>query len=63
MKRSFWSKPITWGGYAKLCVVTTIIGAIAAGIEYICLFTEIPGKIVDWFKKKFRHETDYKEME
>lgn len=63
MKKSFWSKPITWGGYAKLCVIATIIGTIGVGIEYICLFTEIPGKIANWFKSKFHKETDYEEME
>lgn len=66
MKKSFWSKPITWGGFAKLYIVATIIGIILAGIEYIYLFTNTPSRIVDWFKEKFRKirkETDYEDVE
>lgn len=63
MKKSFWSKPITWGGYAKLTIILTIIGSIGVGIEYICLFTTIPAKIVAWFKSKFHKETEYEEVE
>ena len=50
MKKSFWSKPITWGGYAKLSVIATIIGATTTAIYWICEFTTIPDKIVTWFK-------------
>lgn len=63
MKKSFWSKPITWGGYAKLSIIVTVIGVIGAGIEYVCLFTEIPGKIKAWFKSKFHKETNYEDVE
>lgn len=51
------------GGYAKLSIIATIIGAIGIGIEYICLFTNIPDKIVGWFKSKFYKETNYEEVE
>lgn len=63
MKKSFWSKPITWGGYAKLSIIAAIIAAIGVGIEYICLFTEIPSKIGAWFEDKFHKESDYEEVE
>lgn len=61
MKKSFWSKPVTWGGYAKLCIVTAIIGAIIGAIEYVCMFTNIPAKIKGWFREKFHKEADYEE--
>lgn len=61
MKKSFWSKPITWGGYAKLCIIATVAGAIMVAVEYVCLFTEFPGKIRSWFQNKFHKEACYEE--
>lgn len=63
MKKSFWSKPVTWGGYAKLSVISSIVGVIIGAIYYICEFTMIPEKIVNWFKSKFHKETEYEDVE
>lgn len=63
MKKTFWSKPITWGGYTKLCIAATIIGAIIGAIEYVCMFTETPARIRAWFESKFHKETEYEEVE
>lgn len=60
-KQSIWSKPITWGGYTKLCITATIIGAIIGAIEYVCMFTEIPARIKGWFHEKFHKETNYED--
>lgn len=59
-KQSIWNKPITWGGYAKLCGITTLIGAIIGAIEMIALYTDYPSKIMTWLHDKFhKEETDY----
>lgn len=66
MKKSFWSKPVTWGGFAKFSMLVTLVSLIVAGIEFVCVFTNIPSRIVNWFKEKFRKirkETDYEEVE
>lgn len=63
MKKSFWSKPITWGGYAKLSIISSIVGVTISAIYYICEFTMIPEKIVNWFKSKFHKETEYEDVE
>lgn len=63
MKKSFWSKPITWGGYAKLSIISSIVGMTIGAIYYICEFTMIPENIVSWFKSKFHKETEYEEVE
>lgn len=57
-KQSIWSKPITWGGYAKLCGIATVIGAIVGAIEAIILYTDYPSKIMDWFRDKFHKEDE-----
>lgn len=53
-KQSIWNKPITWGGYAKLCGIATLIGAI----EAIVFYTDYPSKIMDWIHDKFHKEDE-----
>lgn len=38
-------RPFTWGGYAKLCVISGIISIIAIIIEFACIF--------GWFTKGY----------
>ena len=63
MKKSFWSKPITWGEFAKLSIISSIVGVTINAIYYICEFTTIPEKIVNWFESKFHKETEYEDVE
>lgn len=66
MKKSFWSKPVTWGGFAKFSILATLFCWIIAIIDVVCMFTNIPNKIASWFKKKFcktRKETNYEDVE
>jgi len=38
MKKQKWTeKPVTWGGYAKLCVVCYVVSAIYCTIYYIAV--------------------------
>lgn len=35
--KAFMEKPMTWGGYTKMCVISTIIGIVIGGIEWLIL--------------------------
>lgn len=62
-KQSIWSKPITWGGYAKFSIIVTLVSFAIAGIELVCMFTNIPSRIKGWFESKFHKETEYEDVE
>lgn len=59
MKKSFWSKPMTWGGYAKLNVIVFIAGAVYGAAWWLVSFTDILDRIHDWFQEKFHKKPNY----
>ena len=46
-------KPITWGGYLKLGLVSSFIGGIISLIYYLYCFTDIPTKCTRKIKTTF----------
>lgn len=59
MKKSFWSKPMTWGGYAKLNIIVTIIGAIYGAVWYLISVPDTVEDIKAWCNEKFHKKPDY----
>lgn len=62
-KQKWTEKPVTWGGYFKLCGVMTVIGTIISAISWIALlepawwigFRKAAGKLFNhWARRKGR---------
>lgn len=43
-------KPITWGGYLKLCGITTLISMVITGISVVRIYWD---EISGFFERKF----------
>lgn len=57
--KNFMNKPITWGGYTKLCAVGMAVGIVATVVElYAFGFIDAPD-IKGKFGKKVKEDEDY----
>lgn len=63
--KNFMAKPVTWGGYFKLCGIVYLIVMIAyAGIIAAYFWNEIIEKVGAWKNKIFKnHDKDTYEIE
>lgn len=54
LKRNWTEKPVTWGGYLKLCGIMTVISLIYSGIYMVAVFWPNWWEDTkDWFKRHF----------
>lgn len=58
--KNFMNKPMTWGGYTKLCAVSMAVGIVATVVEFYALGLD-PLRIKDKFNKNEieEDENDY----